>query len=109
MFKYIFKKTSLTLPKNMLVSCFSKSSNIKKLALFGLGRAGGFHMNSVQQLGGVKLKWVVDPIEQIAKDCAESMDCKYHTDIDDYRVILEDPEVDGIIVSTPTEYHYDNI
>ncbi len=77
-----------------------------RLALFGLGRAGRFHLQSIRQAGGVKLLHVVDVDEGVARSVAEEWDCQGSTDP---TAALEDSQVDAVIVATPTQTHHDYI
>ncbi|MEO0339634.1 MAG: Gfo/Idh/MocA family oxidoreductase [Bacteroidota bacterium] len=73
------------------------------VCIVGLGRAGRFHLHSIQQIDGVELKYVVDPgLEQ--GDI--SGDYKLLTDIE---AALQDEDLDAVIVSCPTGFHYDYI
>lgn len=80
----------------------------KKLSLciVGLGRAGRFHLHSIKQLPDVELAYVVDPALSDQEEALEGLDCRILTDI--YEA-LDDPKLDGVIVSSPTRYHYDYI
>ncbi len=73
------------------------------VCIVGLGRAGRFHLHSIQQIAGVQLKYVVDPgLEQTEV----SDEYKLLSDIE---VALQDDDLDAVIVSCPTGFHYEYI
>ena len=76
------------------------------LCIVGLGRAGRFHLHSIKQLPGVELAYVVDPAISEQEEALEGTGCKVLTDIQE---ALNDPHLDAVIVSSPTQYHYDYI
>lgn len=77
-----------------------------RLALFGLGRAGRFHLQSIRLAAGVKLLHVVDVDADVAEGVAAQYDCQWASD---RQAALADPEVDAVIVATPTQTHHDYI
>ncbi|MEL6191659.1 MAG: Gfo/Idh/MocA family oxidoreductase [Bacteroidota bacterium] len=81
-------------------------SRTLSLCIVGLGRAGRFHLHSIKQLPGVELAYVVDPVISEQEEALEGTGCKVLTDIQE---ALDDHELDGVIVSSPTQYHYDYI
>ena len=82
------------------------SSKNLKIALLGLGRAGKFHIQSIQSIPGISLRCVVDVDESLAKELAKELDCNYATDIEGP---LGQPDVDAVIVASPTHEHYGQI
>ena len=72
----------------------------------GLGRAGRFHLDSINQLDSCTLKYVVDPSlspsDKIVTKNAFIL-------LEDLKEALDDSEVDGVIVSAPTEFHFNYI
>ena len=82
--------------------------SLKKLniALFGLGRAGKFHIQSIQSIPELNLKCVMDLDESVAKRIAKELECDYATDIDDP---LGQTDIDAIIIATPTGEHHQQI
>jgi len=74
-----------------------------KLALFGLGRAGQFHLQSIRALSQVRLKYLFDVDASRGPALAEEMNCQFTTDPHE---IYADPEVEAVIVATPTQTHY---
>ncbi len=80
--------------------------NPLRIALFGLGRAGRFHLQSIQLASDIKLAYVVDVDEQLARTVATQQDCQWSTD---RATVLADSSIDAVIVATPTHTHYEYI
>lgn len=76
------------------------------LALLGLGRAGQFQLNSIRTLPSASLKHVVDIDGNKAREVAGEFDCAHATTMED---ALSDPDVNAVIVATPTGAHFDQI
>ena len=76
------------------------------IALFGLGRAGKFHIQSIQSIPELNLKCVMDLNESVAKRVAKDLDCSYSTDIDEP---LSQNDIDAVIIATPTKEHHQQI
>lgn len=77
-----------------------------RIALFGLGRAGKFHLQSIRLAADIKLGYVVDVDEVTAQAIAGDFECKWSTD---RASALCDPNIDAVIVATPTQTHHDYI
>ncbi|WP_343084057.1 Gfo/Idh/MocA family oxidoreductase [Blautia producta] len=76
------------------------------VCLVGAGRAGMIHArNFASRIPGVKMTAVADTMEDSAKRAAEELDGIYYTT--DYKQALQRPDVDAVIVVTPTKYHID--
>ena len=58
------------------------SSEKLNVALLGLGRAGRFHIQSIQSIPGINLRCVVDVDEPLARRLAKELECDYSTDAD---------------------------
>ena len=82
------------------------SSENLKIALLGLGRAGKFHIQSIQSIPGISLRCVVDVDESLARRLAKELECDYSTDADGP---LGQADVDAVIVASPTHEHYGQI
>ena len=67
-----------------------------KLAIVGLGRAGGIHAESIDRIPEMELRYVIDPKAE-------------HPLIASLETALADAELDAVIVSSPTQTHYDYI
>jgi myo-inositol 2-dehydrogenase/D-chiro-inositol 1-dehydrogenase/scyllo-inositol 2-dehydrogenase (NAD+) len=76
------------------------------VCVIGLGRAGMIHaVNFVKNVPDAMLVAVVDPLEKVAKQacCTLGIDT-YYTD---YKLALEDKNVDAVVIVTPTKFHMD--
>jgi len=82
------------------------SSEKMNMALLGLGRAGKFHIQSIQSIPGINLRCVVDVDESLAKSLAKNLECDYSTDADGP---LGRADIDAVIVASPTHEHYGQI
>lgn len=79
----------------------------RTIAVIGCGRiATGAHFPALSQIEGVKVKYACD----LVIERAEAMKAKYPTlvenTITDYKVALNDPEVEAVYVLTPNLVHY---
>lgn len=76
-----------------------------QIGMIGAGRIGRVHGESISRYGkGAKLKAVADPLMNgsIRKWAADmGIPCVY----DDYRKILEDPEIDAVLICSSTDTH----
>jgi predicted dehydrogenase len=73
-----------------------------KLGLIGLGYIGKTHLYNCLRLDGAKLVALAD-ISKGAQNKAKQLGIKYI--YDDYKKMLENPEVDGVIIALPTHLH----
>lgn len=74
------------------------------VAVTGLGFVGGqAHVPAVKRIEGAELVAVIDVIEEVAKNMAAKYDTKYYTD---FKVALEDPKIEALIIAVPTPFHY---
>ena len=76
------------------------------ICIVGLGRAGQFHLNSIKRLDNLHLKYVVDPGISPQDPIVLENDFELLSEID---VALQDSDLDAIIVSSPTSFHYEYI
>ena len=75
-----------------------------KVCIVGLGRAGRFHLNSINLIPSCEVKYIIDPV--IACDIpADIADCSIEV-LDHADKALQDPEVSAFIVSPPTQFHF---
>jgi len=73
------------------------------VALVGCGRIGMVHLRNLVANPRLTLKYVVDVVESHAERAAkQSSTAKAVTD---YKVVIEDKEIKGIVVCTPTAEH----
>ncbi|MBU8879257.1 Gfo/Idh/MocA family oxidoreductase [Bacillus sp. FJAT-29790] len=75
-----------------------------RVAVIGLGRLGSIHAeNLANHINGVQLQYVVDPFEgraeQVAKELGVERWAKNPMEV------LEDPDLDAVIIATPTKTH----
>lgn len=75
------------------------------LALLGAGRIGQAHGRAVAGHRGAHLKWVYDPIAV----AAETFAAAHGAGVAELDQILADPEINGVLVCTPTDTHADLI
>ncbi|MCM2397310.1 inositol 2-dehydrogenase [Rhizobium sp. S95] len=78
---------------------------VTKLALLGAGRIGKVHAQAIASDSRAKLVAVVDAVAEAAQAIADQAGCKVST-ID---AVLADPEVDAVVICTPTNTHADLI
>jgi inositol 2-dehydrogenase len=78
-----------------------------RLGLAGLGRMGRFHAeNLAGRAPAVELLRVVDTAEEVARATGEELGVPWSTSYDD---LLADPEIEGIVLVTPTPVHVEMI
>jgi myo-inositol 2-dehydrogenase/D-chiro-inositol 1-dehydrogenase len=80
--------------------------NSLNIALLGLGRAGQFQLNSIRAIPNVTLKHAVDVDEERARIVAAEFVCSHSAAPD---AALADPDVNAVIVATPTAEHFGQI
>jgi myo-inositol 2-dehydrogenase/D-chiro-inositol 1-dehydrogenase len=78
---------------------------VTKLALLGAGRIGKVHARAIATDKRARLVAVVDAMADAAQAIADSAGCKVST-ID---AVIADPDIDGVIICTPTNTHADLI
>lgn len=81
-------------------------SNTLKACIVGLGRAGQIHLNSVKQLPGLTLTWLVDTNTDLLKVLSSDNSCHTTTDINE---ALADADLDVVIIASPTDAHFEYI
>ncbi len=78
-----------------------------RLGLVGLGRIGLLHADNLAgRVPSVELVRVVDADEALARATGERLGIEWSIAYDD---LLHDPDVDGVVVSTPTPLHVDMV
>ncbi len=78
----------------------------KVIAVVGCGRiANAAHFPAFEQIEGIRVKYVCDLIPEKA-EAAKNAFSKVENAITDYKVALNDPEVDIVYVLTPNYAHY---
>jgi len=69
----------------------------------GLGRIGRLHAEIIRyKLGKARLVAVNDVVEELARSIGERFGVKWYTD---YDKMLSDPEIDAVVIATPTFLH----
>lgn len=75
-----------------------------KLCLIGTGRAGMIHgRNFIQSIRQGKLIALCDPSQDNLKEAQAELNCEYT--YSDYKEVMKNPEIDAVIIVTPTAYH----
>ena len=82
------------------------SMNTKVIAVIGCGRiASHAHMPALTKLENVRIKYVCDLIEEKAQAFKNTYP-QVENVITDYKIALNDPEVEAVFVLTPNYAHY---
>ncbi|RLE82498.1 MAG: inositol 2-dehydrogenase [Thermoprotei archaeon] len=77
------------------------------IGVVGLGRIGRIHAEIfAYRVEGAKLVALMDVVEELAKSTANKFKVKWYTD---YQKLLSDPEIDAVVIATPTFLHKDMI
>jgi inositol 2-dehydrogenase len=84
----------------------AKTSRGVGLGLAGLGRMGRLHAENLARLASVELVRVVDLVEDVARATGSRLGVEWSTD---FRDLLHDPEIEGVVVATPTQFHAEMI
>src|SRR6266516_5198436 len=77
-----------------------------RLGVAGLGRMGRRHAENLARSPSVELVRVVDAAEEPARATGEELDVEWSTRYDD---LLRDPEIEGVVLVTPTGLHAEMI
>ena len=74
------------------------------LCLIGAGRAGMIHANNfMKRVPNASMECVVDVVPETARGAAESLGISRYCV--DYREILDSPDIDAVVVVSPTHLH----
>lgn len=76
-----------------------------RLGLLGCGRIGQVHARSIKALGSARIVAVADAMPAAANAMAASTGAE----VRDVAAILSAPDVDAVIIGTPTDSHFDQI
>jgi myo-inositol 2-dehydrogenase/D-chiro-inositol 1-dehydrogenase len=80
------------------------ASNVVKLGLIGAGRIGRLHAEHLtRRIPGAEIVALTDANEAAARDCAQ--DLGVHCWEIDYRKAIEHPEVQAVVICSPTDTH----
>ena len=75
------------------------------LAVVGLGAFGQKHLDAIAQIPDAKIQYVAHSKMDVAQEVAQKFGAK--TAFTDYSELLAQPDLDGVILATPTQMHYD--
>jgi myo-inositol 2-dehydrogenase / D-chiro-inositol 1-dehydrogenase len=75
-----------------------------RFALFGAGRIGRVHADSIDVHPQAQLAWVYDPIESAAQEVAKRYDVPAAPHVDE---AIDDPSVDAVVIASATPTHVD--
>jgi myo-inositol 2-dehydrogenase / D-chiro-inositol 1-dehydrogenase len=75
-----------------------------RFALFGCGRIGRVHADSIDVHPRAELAWVYDPIESAATEIAKRYGTTIAPAVD---VAIDDPSVDAVVIASATPTHVD--
>lgn len=75
------------------------------IGLLGCGRIGHVHALSLSQIKNARLTAVADAVPEAAAALAE----EYGAEVRSAEDIISAPDIDAVIVATPTTFHYDQI
>ncbi|HEM56419.1 MAG TPA: hypothetical protein ENO30_06655, partial [Thermodesulfobium narugense] len=78
-----------------------------KIGVIGAGRMGRIHTQNLLRMQEVEVKAIADPRIEDTKKWANDFKIK---DIrSDWNFILDDPEIDAVVVTVPTKFHFEII
>jgi myo-inositol 2-dehydrogenase/D-chiro-inositol 1-dehydrogenase len=77
-----------------------------RLGVAGLGRMGRLHAENLSGTPSAELVRVVDAVEEAARATGERLGVAWSTDYED---LLRDPELDAVVLVTPTSFHAEMI
>jgi len=72
-----------------------------KIAIFGAGHLGKFHINNWKEIDGVEIVGFLDPNDQNAQEVEEKYQIKRYTNQD---LLIDD--CDAVDIVAPTSFHY---
>ncbi len=76
-----------------------------RIGLLGCGRIGQVHARSIKALGAVEVVAVADVLPAAAQALAATT----QAEVRDVEAILSAPDVDAVIIGTPTDSHFEQI
>jgi len=78
------------------------------MGVVGAGRIGRIHAENLAfQVQGARLRSIFDPNRAAAEACASR--CRIPWVVDDARRLIEDPELDAVVICSPTSEHAEQI
>ena len=75
-----------------------------RFALFGCGRIGRVHADSIDVHPRAELAWVYDPIESAALEVGKRYGAATAPAVD---AAMDDPSVDAVVIASATPTHVD--
>jgi 2-hydroxy-4-carboxymuconate semialdehyde hemiacetal dehydrogenase len=75
------------------------------IAVVGLGAFGQKHLDAVAQIADAKIQYVAHSTMAVAQEIAGKYGAK--AAFTDYSELLAQPDLDGVILATPTQMHHD--
>jgi myo-inositol 2-dehydrogenase / D-chiro-inositol 1-dehydrogenase len=75
-----------------------------RFALFGCGRIGRVHADSIDVHPRAELAWVYDPIESAALEIAKQYGAATASSVD---AAIDDPTIDAVVIASATPTHVD--
>ena len=79
-------------------------ANSLKIGLLGAGRIGLLHAEHItSRIPAADLVMVADVFEEAARLCAERYTIPHF--VQDYRVVLDHPEIQAVVICTSTDTH----
>lgn len=78
--------------------------SVLKIVVVGPGLMGVKHIQAIRQTDGMELSAIIAPSSDINRETALVHDVPLFHSLDDYLVVKE---ADGIILSTPNQFHFD--
>lgn len=75
------------------------------IAVVGLGAFGQKHLDAVAQIADAKIQYVAHSKMDVAQEIAGKYGAK--AAFTDYSELLAQPDLDGVILATPTQMHHD--
>ena len=79
-------------------------SDILRIGVIGVGRLGFHHARNIRRSEGAVLAAVSDPFPEASERAAKELGVRSHSSHAD---IISDPNVDALVIATPTRTHYD--
>lgn len=75
------------------------------LAVVGLGAFGQKHLDALAQIPDAKIQYVAHSTMDVAREVAQKYGAK--AAFTDYSELLAQPDLDGVLLATPTQMHHD--
>ncbi|OSX69310.1 hypothetical protein BU14_1630s0003 [Porphyra umbilicalis] len=76
------------------------------IGIIGCGRIGQVHAKAISSTLGAKLVAVADPFEKFGRAVASEFSTTW---VADWKELVANPEVDGVVIGSPTPFHAEQI